>query len=75
MKKTLNIDDALLASAKKAAGTSTDTETVQLGLEALVRRAAYERLARLGGTEPQARDVPRRKAPPAKQKPSKKRAA
>jgi Arc/MetJ family transcription regulator len=35
MKKTLNIDDALLASAKKAAGTSTDTETVQLGLEAL----------------------------------------
>jgi Arc/MetJ family transcription regulator len=61
MKKTLNIDDRLFNQAKTASGASTDTETVRLGLEALVRRAAYERLAALRGSEPQAQDVPRRR--------------
>lgn len=75
MKKTLNIDESLLASARKAAGASTDTETVRLGLESLIRKAAYERLAKLGGSEPSARDVPRRKGAPAKVRPPKKRAA
>jgi len=64
MKKTLNIDDGLLSKAKLACGAQTDTETVRLGLEALVRRAAYERLRALGGSEPQARDVPRRRPIP-----------
>ena len=62
MKKTLHIDERLLRDAKSASGAGTDTETVRLGLEALVRRAAYERLRALGGSEPQARDVPRRRA-------------
>jgi Arc/MetJ family transcription regulator len=61
MKKTLYIDDNLLAHAKMACSASTDTETVRLGLEALVRRAAYERLRTLRGTEPHAQDVPRRR--------------
>jgi Arc/MetJ family transcription regulator len=61
MKKTLHIDDALFQEAKAACGATTDTETVRLGLEALVRRAAYERLRALRGTEPQAQDVPRRR--------------
>jgi hypothetical protein len=43
----------------------TDTETVRLGLEALVRHAAYERLRAFGGTEPNAQDVPRRRERPA----------
>jgi hypothetical protein len=43
MKKTLNIDDKLLREAKKACGAATDTETVRQGLEALVRRDAYQR--------------------------------
>jgi Arc/MetJ family transcription regulator len=59
MKKTLNVDDELFNSAKAASGASTDTETVRLGLEALVRRAAYERLRALRGSEPNAEDVPR----------------
>lgn len=42
-------------------GTATDTETVRLGLEALVRHAAYQRLRTLLGTEPKPRDVPRRR--------------
>ena len=61
MKKTLNIDNRLLREARKAAGASTDTDTVRLGLEALVRHAAYERLRALRGSEPGAPDVPRRR--------------
>jgi Arc/MetJ family transcription regulator len=61
MKKTFNIDDALFHEAKTACGAATDTETVRLGLKALVRHAAYQRLRLLRGTEPGARDVPRRR--------------
>jgi Arc/MetJ family transcription regulator len=69
MKKTLNIDEKLLEEAKAACGAATDTETVRLGLEALVRHAAYQRLMALAGTEPNAKDVPRRReAPLAKRK-------
>jgi Arc/MetJ family transcription regulator len=61
MKKTLHIDDRLLAEAKVASGATTDTETVRLGLEALVRHAAYQRLRALRGSDLQAKDVPRRR--------------
>jgi len=61
MKKTFNLDDKLFKEAKVACGASTDTETVRLGLEALVRHAAYQRLRALRGTEPHAQDVPRRR--------------
>jgi Arc/MetJ family transcription regulator len=61
MKKTLNVDDELFKEAKMACGATTDTETVRLGLAALVRHAAYERLRALRGVEPDARDVPRRR--------------
>jgi Arc/MetJ family transcription regulator len=64
MKKTLNIDDKLLREAKSACGVTTDTETVRLGLEALVRHAAYQRLRAFRGTEPDAQDVPRRREIP-----------
>ena len=65
MKKTLNIDQKLLEEAKAACGATTDTETVRLGLEALVRRAANQRLKALIGSEPDAQDVPRRREEPA----------
>jgi Arc/MetJ family transcription regulator len=61
MKKTLHIDDELLAEAKAACKASTDTETIRLGLQALVREAAYQRLRALRGTEPRAQDVRRRR--------------
>ena len=64
MKKTFNIDANLFQEAKAACGAATDTETIRLGLEALVRRAAYERLRALLGTEPHAKDVPRRREKP-----------
>ena len=61
MKKTLHIDEKLLSEAKLASGAATDTDTVRLGLEALVRHAAYERLRALRGSEPKAKDIPRRR--------------
>jgi Bacterial antitoxin of type II TA system, VapB len=65
MKKTLNIDATLFEQAKAACGATTDTETVRLGLEALVRHGAYRRLRALLGTEPDVQDVPRRREDPA----------
>lgn len=61
MKKTLHIDEHLLREARSASGAKTDTDTVRLGLEALVRQAAYDRLRALRGKEPRATDVPRRR--------------
>ena len=61
MKKTLHIDDGLLREARSASGARSDTDTVRLGLEALVRQAAYERLRALRGKEPRATDIRRRR--------------
>jgi Arc/MetJ family transcription regulator len=61
MKKTLHIDEGLLAEARSASGARSDTDAVRLGLEALVRQAANERLRALRGNEPRAADVPRRR--------------
>jgi hypothetical protein len=61
MKKTLLIDDRLLRDARSVSGARTDTDTVRLGLEALVRRGAYERLRALRGAEPRASEVRRRR--------------
>jgi Arc/MetJ family transcription regulator len=61
MKKTLHIDDRLLGEARAISQAATDTETVRLGLEALVRRGAYERLRALRGSEPSAKGVRRRR--------------
>ena len=61
MKKTLHIDERLLQEARSVSGGRSDTETVRLGLEALVRQGAYERLRALRGKEPRATDVRRRR--------------
>ena len=61
MKKTLEIDEALLNEARLVTGARTDSEAVTLGLEALVRRRCTNRLKRLRGTEPPATDIPRRR--------------
>ena len=64
MKKTLHIDDTLLKEARLASGAATDAAAVRLGLEALVRHAAYQRVRAFRGSEPGARDVPRRREKP-----------
>lgn len=71
MKKTFNVDEKLLKAAKTACGAATDTEAIRQGLQALVRHAAYQRMKAFRGSEPGAKDVPRRREKPA----SKRRAA
>ena len=61
MKKTLHIDDSLLRDARSASGAKSDTDAVRLGLEALVRQGAYDRLRALRGKEPRATDTKRRR--------------
>jgi len=61
MKKTFNVDAKLLKDAREACGAKTDTETIRLGLEALVYRAAAERMIAYFGSEPDAEDIPRRR--------------
>jgi hypothetical protein len=55
VKKTLHVDENLLKEAKLACSAETDTETIRLGLETLIRHAAYQRLRKLLGTEHEAR--------------------
>jgi len=68
MKKTLHIDADLLKEARAACGAGTDTETIRLGLEALVRHAAYQRARAFLGTETFKGDVPRRREAPVARK-------
>ncbi|MDQ6912952.1 MAG: type II toxin-antitoxin system VapB family antitoxin [Verrucomicrobiota bacterium] len=62
MRTTLNIDDELLARARRYTGNKEKTALVRLGLEALIEREAARRLAQLGGTMPDLEVAPRRKA-------------
>ena len=62
MRTTLNIDDQLLAKAQRITGVSEKTALVREGLRALIERESARRLARLGGTEPQLKPVPRRRS-------------
>ena len=61
MRTTLNLDDALLAEARKLSGLEERTALIHEGLRALIARESARRLARLGGTEPRLRSVPRRR--------------
>jgi len=65
MRTTLNIEDDLLAKAQRISGLKERTAVVREGLKALIERESARRLARLGGTEPQLRRVPRRQSNPA----------
>ena len=62
MRTTMNIDDKLLAEARQVTGIAEKTALVREGLRALVERESARRLARLGGTEPQLQDIPRRQS-------------
>jgi len=61
MRTTLNIDDHLLAEAQRLTGVTERTALVNAGLKALVERENARRLARLGGSEPAVRPIPRRR--------------
>ncbi|MES1946081.1 hypothetical protein C84B14_02006 [Salinisphaera sp. C84B14] len=65
MRTTINLDDALLAEAQRLTGLSERTALVREALSALIQRESAQRLARLGGSEPQLNNPPRRQSEPA----------
>jgi Arc/MetJ family transcription regulator len=61
MRTTLNIEDKLIDKATKLTGIKEKTALVKLGLEALIARESARRLAKLGGTQNQLQEIPRRR--------------
>jgi Arc/MetJ family transcription regulator len=62
MRTTINLDDALLEKARKLTGLEERTALLHEALRALIARESARRLARLGGTEPGLKAIPRRRA-------------
>jgi Arc/MetJ family transcription regulator len=61
MKTTMNLKDDLVKQAMEATGVKEKTALVHLGLQELIRKAAYDRLIALGGSDTHAKAAPRRK--------------
>jgi Arc/MetJ family transcription regulator len=61
MRTTLNINDELLSEAQRVTGMTERTALIHEGLRALIQRESARRLARLGGSEPRLKAVPRRR--------------
>jgi Arc/MetJ family transcription regulator len=62
MRTTVTLDDDLLAKATKMMGGLDRSTLLREGLKALIERESAMRLAKLGGTQPQLKPVPRRRA-------------
>ena len=64
MRTTINVDEALLAEAQRLTGERERTAVIREGLKALIERESARRLARLGGSDPAARPIARRRPEP-----------
>lgn len=62
MRTAIVIDDELLAKAREYAGVTEKSAVVEGALKAFVEREARRRLARLGGTQPDAKAPLRRRS-------------
>ena len=65
MRTTVNLDDELLEDAKWLTDIDGTTKVVNAALKALVERESARRLAKMGGTMPDLRPIPRRRSEPA----------
>ena len=54
MRTTVTLDDELVAKAQNYTGIKERATLIRMGLEALVQREVARRLARLGGSDPNA---------------------
>ena len=63
MRTTVTIDDELVAEAKIISGMQKTSPLINKVLEEFVRRENQQRLAKLGGSEPHLRLVPRKRFP------------
>ena len=61
MRTTVTIDDDLVGKAEKYTGIKERSALLRAALTALIEREAGLRLARLGGSDPDAEAAPRRR--------------
>ena len=61
MRTTLALDDDLVAEAQQLTGLKEKSRLMREALTALIQRESARRLARLGGSEPEAAAPPRRR--------------
>lgn len=61
MRTTLNLDDELLQNAIELTGIGEKTALLRESLKALIERESARRLVRLGGSEPDLDNTPRRR--------------
>ncbi|HEV7485795.1 MAG TPA: type II toxin-antitoxin system VapB family antitoxin [Thermoanaerobaculia bacterium] len=62
MRTTINLDEQLVEAAQRMTGTQERTALIHDGLRALIARESARRLAKLGGSDPNAK-APRRRRP------------
>lgn len=62
MRTTIALDDDLVAKAQAFTGLREKSSLVREALKALIERESARRLARLGGTEPRLKALPRRRS-------------
>jgi len=62
MRTTIALDDNLVAKAQALTGLREKAGLVREALKALIERESARRLARLGGSEPGLKPVPRRRS-------------
>lgn len=55
-------DEELLAEARRLTGLKEATDVMRAALKALIERESARKLAQLGGSEPDLKDIPRRRA-------------
>ncbi len=61
MRTTITLDDELVAEASFCTGITEKTALVREALRTVIQLEAARRLARLGGSEPDLKDVSRRR--------------
>lgn len=64
MRTTLALDDELISQAEAFTGVKEKSVLVREALKALIERESARRLARLGGSEPRLKPIPRRQTEP-----------
>lgn len=62
MRTTVALDDELVRTAQEYSGVTERTALLREALKALIHLEASRRLAALGGTMPDLKDIPRRRA-------------
>jgi len=63
MRTTVTLDDDLLAEAGRLTGEERTSTLLERALRELIAMESARRLARLGGTDPEADLAPRRRSP------------